>query len=48
MSSYNCGDIVSVKLTDNGVEEKSFGYAVIISGRGDKQKPANRHRLPYD
>lgn len=31
MSSYNCGDIVSVKLTDNGVEEKSFGYAVIIS-----------------
>ena len=32
MSSYNCGDIVSVKLTDNDLEEKKpLGYAVIIS-----------------
>ncbi len=32
MSSFNCGDIVSVKLKDNDIEEKtSFGYAVIIS-----------------
>ena len=32
MSSFNCGDIVSVKLKDNEVEEKkSIGYAVIIS-----------------
>ena len=32
MNSFNCGDIVSVKLKDNEVEEKkSIGYAVIIS-----------------
>jgi len=32
MSSYNCGDIVSVKLKDNGEHpQKAIGYAVIIS-----------------
>ncbi len=32
MSSYNCGDIVSVQLKDNGeLPQKSIGYAVIIS-----------------